>query len=263
MIEGALYPPEQAEIVFLGLPLEVTQVWRSGVKNFPRVFRECINHMEGEEVFDKHKTCDLGDIKAKNYSEFETKFNEAMEEFNEKAFYVFLGGEHLASLPVIKHYYHKFKPTILRLDAHADMRDEYEGKKHSRASVYSRILEFIPKNKIIQVGLRSYSEECREKSKDIKSFRNTEGVLKEVKSPVLIDLDFDVLSLSDAPGVSVPEPYGLSLNSVTDLLINIIKKHKTLGIIITEINESEVGITSVNAAGLVMKLLKEVLRSGD
>lgn len=55
--------------------------------------------------------------------------------------------------------------SVLHFDAHSDLREEYEGSKYSHASIFARVLEFFPANKLTQVGIRA---QCIEESRLIK-----------------------------------------------------------------------------------------------
>jgi agmatinase len=102
-------------------------------------------------------------------------------------FLVVFGGEHSVSSGIAKDYCEKFKNlTVLQIDAHADLRDEYEGTKYNHACTMRRIRELGVN--VVQVGIRSYSlEEHEFKKKDevknmaISGFPKSQNELNSVR----------------------------------------------------------------------------------
>jgi agmatinase len=77
----------------------------------------------------------------------------------EEKFLCMLGGEHSVSAPVIRAHAEKFHNiSILQIDAHADLRDEYDGTPHSHASIMARVVKDL-RIPSVQVGIRSISAE--------------------------------------------------------------------------------------------------------
>ena len=86
-------------------------------------------------------------------------YEEAKRLLKSGKFLCLLGGEHSVSAPVIRAHAEKFHNiSILQIDAHADLRDEYDGTKHSHASIMARCVRDL-KIPAVQVGIRSLSSE--------------------------------------------------------------------------------------------------------
>jgi len=140
---------------------------------------------------------------------------------------VMLGGEHSISLGAVQALKDKFpKLKVLQLDAHADLRESYQGSPYSHASVARRISEICP---LIQVGIRSMSKEesdflpqskVKSYSADFalekKDWRET--ICKNLSGDVFVTIDLDVFDPSIMPSTGTPEPGGLYWQDVLSLL---------------------------------------------
>jgi len=144
---------------------------------------------------------------------------------NAKKLPVILGGDHLITLPVIEEILQFYPDTsLIHLDAHTDLRDDYLGERFSHSTVVKRIQSLLKKGRIFQIGIRSGTEvefEEAEKMRSIvslgkNSFRSMMDYLKE--RPVYITLDLDVFDPSLIPGVGTPEPGGLTFQEFIPLL---------------------------------------------
>lgn len=132
---------------------------------------------------------------------------------------VLLGGEHTVTCGAIAALRDRHKDCgVIQFDAHADLRDSYEGSKYSHACVMRRIHEQgIP---IFQIGTRSYSIEERDyrKEKNI-SYLDAETIWRDghqltlpedFPKKVYITFDIDGLDSSVLPATGTPVPGGLS-----------------------------------------------------
>ncbi|MBX3394642.1 MAG: agmatinase [Phycisphaerae bacterium] len=139
-----------------------------------------------------------------------------------------LGGEHSITSALVRAVASKHrKLSVLQIDAHADLRDEYEGTRYSHAAVMRRVLDLkIP---VIPVGIRNYSlEEHRfMQSHDFKPIsaretrNNPDWIMQAVDSlseSVYVTIDIDGFDPAYAPGTGTPEPGGLDWFQVSDLL---------------------------------------------
>jgi agmatinase len=138
-----------------------------------------------------------------------------------------LGGEHSLSLGIVRAFKEEFPQlSVLQLDAHADLRQEYLGTKYGQASVMRRIFELCP---IVQVGVRSLSWEEKEfltqhkmrpfYMSDLESNAfQVEQILALLSENVYITIDVDVLDPSIMPAVGTPEPGGMQWQQLLSLL---------------------------------------------
>lgn len=160
------------------------------------------------------------------------------------------GGDHSVSQGLIKAVGEKYKGDygLFHLDAHADLRREYEGFKYSHASVMFNVLKLdkAPK-KIVQVGIRDFCREEYEliqKEERVECFFDDwiytemfkgrpwaelcEEIISKLPERVYVSLDVDVLSRTYAPDTGTPVPGGLSFNQTLYLLAELKRQDKKL-----------------------------------
>jgi agmatinase len=140
---------------------------------------------------------------------------------------VMLGGEHSITLGAVQAVIEKYPElTVLQFDAHADLRDTYQGSPYSHACVARRISEICP---LVQVGIRSMSKEEGEflPQSKVKSYsadfvlekKNwAETVCKDLRGDVFITIDLDVFDPSIMPATGTPEPGGIYWKDILHLL---------------------------------------------
>ena len=137
-----------------------------------------------------------------------------------------LGGDHAISYPVIRAVARRHQPlTVLHLDAHSDLYDEFEGQRHSHASPFARLMEEGQVHRLVQVGIRSMTAHLRTQVARFGvevygpvQWRDALPVIASLGGPVYVSLDLDVLEPMLAPGLSHPEPGGLLVREVLELL---------------------------------------------
>lgn len=180
---------------------------------------------------------------------------------------LFLGGDHSITYPVIKAFAKKYKDlTILHLDAHPDLYDEFEGNKFSHACPFARIMEGGYAKRLVQVGIRTMNEHQREQAKrfgvEVIEMKDWNAQLRfEFDGPVYISLDMDAIDPAFAPGVSHHEPGGFSTREILSILQNI--NANVVGADLVEFNPARdtSGITAMLAAKLYKELLDLLLMS--
>lgn len=157
---------------------------------------------------------------------------------------VMLGGEHSITFGAVQALKEKYPNlSVLQLDAHADLRDSYQGSPFSHASVARRISEICP---LTQVGIRSMSTEEGDfipKSK-VKSYSADfvaenkdwcEKVCKNLKGDIFVTIDLDVFDPSIMPSTGTPEPGGLYWRDVLKLLKSVSKSCRIRGFDVVEL----------------------------
>lgn len=163
-------------------------------------------------------------------------------------FPIILGGDHSISSTVFRALT-EFYPGLacIQIDAHADLRDEYEGNKHSHACVMARIREMT--SSALQIGIRSMSVEEAELIKKKKllvctmnDFRNhlfdINYSLQTLDNPVYITFDVDALDWSIVASTGTPEPGGFYWDEIITLLFEIFKNKNVIGFDIVELSYS-------------------------
>jgi agmatinase len=183
-------------------------------------------------------------------------------------FVVVIGGEHSVSVGAVQAHAKKYPGmTVLQLDAHSDLRSEYEGSKYNHACVMARVKEICP---IVQVGIRSMdiSEKPaldRERvflAEDIHSgAADVNKIMGMLTDRVYITIDLDVFDPSIMPSTGTPEPGGLSWYGVLSLLKRVFDHSTVVGFDIVELCpvESNWG-PDFMAAKLIYKLLSYKFR---
>lgn len=129
---------------------------------------------------------------------------------------VILGGEHTVTIGVVRALAGRHGGmAVLQLDAHTDLRDEYEGQRVSHATVMKRILDFVAPGSVVAAGIRAGTREEFRLSTGLRHSTQRLAIPPEVWTwlegrPVYITIDIDVLDPADAPGTGNPEPEGVS-----------------------------------------------------
>jgi agmatinase len=248
-------PPEfsrlkDAAIVVLPVPFERSTSWLEGTRGGPLAILEASGqveyyNMETQTEVHKHGIFTDQPLKAGSAEELIRVLSEKVGKFLDMGkFVVVLGGEHSISLAPVKTALERFEPlTILHLDAHSDMRDEYLGDPNSHACVMARVQELT--KDIAMVGVRSMdsSELGRLKNVKLLSARDFLRATQEEKSAfihslsnnVYLSFDVDVLDPSIMPSTGTPEPGGLHWYGVLDFLKELFRLKNVVGMDVVEL----------------------------
>lgn len=181
-------------------------------------------------------------------------------------FLIGLGGEHSISTGLVKAVRAKYKDLcVLQIDAHADLRESYQGSPYSHASVMRRIHDLgVP---AVAVGIRNYSAEegrfIKTARKPIFSGRlccQSATWINEVVAllgpHVYVTIDIDGFDPAYAPGTGTPEPGGLDWYQVADLLAAIASKRKIVAADLVEVRPIPPNnVTEFLAAKLLYRLI--------
>ena len=181
-------------------------------------------------------------------------------------FLIGLGGEHGISSALVRAVRSKHKNlSVLQIDAHADLRSEYQNSPYSHASVMRRIHELgVP---YVGVGIRSHSAEearfIRQAKIPLLSARTChespdwiDDVVSRLGPAVYVTIDIDGFDPAYAPGTGTPEPGGLNWFQVTDLLAAVARTHKIVAADVTEVRPlPENTVTEFLAARLVHRVM--------
>ena len=187
---------------------------------------------------------------------------------------VTVGGEHSVSLGPIRAL-KKLTPrlTVLQVDAHCDLRDEYAGTRHGHACVMRRVLEDVGAF-VVQVGVRALSREeaCLVAAERVKTFFARDlarefasaipRVISAVSTPhVYLSVDVDGFDPSVVPGTGTPEPGGLGWWDVLALARALASARRILAFDVVETLPSAGQVVSEFAAArLIYKIMGYVVR---
>jgi len=266
-----------SKIVIVPVPYESTTCYISGTKEGPWAIINASRHME---LYDIDKEKDISKAGIFTLEELEPSKNSPKETIlrienvitkilDDGKTPVILGGEHSISLGSISAFKKKYARnlSVLQLDAHTDLRNEFEGTKFHHGCVMRRVVDDL-KLSVTQVGIRSLSEEEANYLKDSKKNNvfydkkySTEEVIGTLKENVYLTLDLDVLDPSVMPAVGTPEPGGLDWDEVSNLLKEVSQNRKIVGADIVELSPIP-GFIAPNflAAKLVYKIISYVLK---
>ncbi|KPK48467.1 MAG: hypothetical protein AMJ77_00040 [Dehalococcoidia bacterium SM23_28_2] len=156
-----------------------------------------------------------------------------------------LGGEHTLAVGAVRAYRQRVDSlSVLALDAHADLRQEYLGTPYNHACVLRRLLDDgCP---LVQVGLRSATREEHDLIRQrklpffsIQAYRALAGdpreVLSRLSENVYVTIDLDVFDPSQMAAVGTPEPGGLLWDEVVGLLAAVAREKRIVGFDVTEL----------------------------
>lgn len=261
---------DTAKIVILPVPYDGTSTWGKGADKGPEAIIEASANMELYDLETDLEAYKQNIFTAKPVIEkgapekMVKKVKATVGEFlRQGKFMVTLGGEHSVTAGVVQAYALKYKNlSVLQLDAHSDLRSEYQGSKYSHASVMSRVRELCP---IVQVGIRStdisekpfidktrvfFAEEIYNKTDWM------DKAISKLTDEVYITIDLDVFDPGILPSTGTPEPGGLSWYQTLEFLKKVVSQRELVGFDVVELcpNKNERS-SDFLAAKLIYKLL--------
>lgn len=260
--------------VVIGCGYDGTTSFRPGTRRGPDAIRAV--SVVGIETYSPRQGADLEDIHFADLGNVEVPYGapepaaEALKSATEailerSGIPVILGGEHSLTPGALAAVFAKYPDLlVIQFDAHADLRDEWNGNHSSHANAMRRTLDFLPADRLLQVGIRSGTrDEFMEMEKHKRLIAPTTEALKGAivarsaeSSPVYITFDLDCFDPSLLPGTGTPEPGGIFWHQFEELC-QICKSLNIVGIDIVELapNLDQSEVSAVVAA----KLLREWL----
>jgi len=261
---------ETSKVVILPTPYDSTTDWRSGSKDGPMAIIDASGYLElyDPELDRETYLCGihtLPELKPSMKGPEETVervYNVAGDLVQKGKFVVMLGGEHSLTVGMVKAFKEGFpRLSVLQLDAHADLRHEYQGTQYSHACVMRRVLECCP---IVQVGIRSLSQEERQflDQNKMRPFfapldqTSTQEILSSLSEEVYITIDLDVLDPSIMSAVGTPQPGGMGWYEILSLLRQVAEQKTIVGFDLMELCPKEGPVScAFLAAKLAYKLI--------
>jgi agmatinase len=277
---GAIDPQDhhysESRIAVLPIPYEATTSFGKGTGNGPREIIHASRYIELHDEELKGDVSQRGIFTLPEVQSVVSSPAQMVEEIHRAAktildqgkYLVALGGEHTITPPLVKAHREKYPDlTVLQIDAHADLRDSFEGSEYSHACAMRRVLELA---RGVQVGIRSISSEEIEAlpslptsilyAHEIQSSPHWINEVSEALSDdVYITVDLDGLDPSIMPAVGTPEPGGLDWYQVCGLVRDVASRHQVVGFDVNELAPIP-GFSAPNflAAKLVYKMLSYV-----
>ena len=282
---------DAAKVVILPIPYEATTTYRQGCENGPDAILEASHQVEYyDEELDREIGCELGiythaaiaDTRNEGVSAEEmlkVTQETVYKLIQDGKFVIALGGEHSITTGVVAAYRQAYPQevfTVVQIDAHGDLRNEYEGSIHNHACVMRRIVDMdLP---TVQVGIRAICKEEADliKEKNLIVFRAREiayqpdwidrAIAAIPTQKVFLTIDLDGIDPTLIPGVGTPEPGGLNWYALTLFLRRVIETHQVIGLDIMELAPVVDSVVSqFTAAKLIYKLIgyKAFVKSSD
>ncbi|MDX2199112.1 MAG: agmatinase [Phycisphaerae bacterium] len=268
-----------AKVAVLPIPYDATTSYAVGTRDGPRAIITASQQVElydeglgRETITDGIVTLDpvTPDVSGPKAT-LDAIYRAAAPVVRAGKFLLSLGGEHSISSGLVRAVAEKHKKlSVLQIDAHADLRDEYQGSPFSHAAVMRRIHDMgVP---AVAVGIRNYSRDeatfIRKAKKPIFSAawcRETpdwiERVLEPLTDNVYVTIDIDGFDPAFAPGTGTPEPGGMDWFQVTKLLARLAETRRIVSADIVEVRPIPPNhVTEFLAARLAHRLLGLAVR---
>jgi len=240
---------QEAKVVVFPVPYDGTSTWIKGADKGPESILEASANMELYDIETDSQVYTEGIFTTDPASAFSSPESMAMEVeerisdfITDGKFPVLLGGEHSVSIGAIRAFAkHIDDISILQLDAHTDLRQEYEGSKYNHACVMARAQEVAP---IVQVGIRSMCQEEKPYVDDKRIFYNhqirkekdwMQQASERLTKKVYITIDLDVFDPSIMPSTGTPEPDGLFFREVIEFIKIVNQAHDIVGFDVVEL----------------------------
>jgi arginase len=218
----------------LGIPWDASSSFQRGAAAAPQRIREALrspssnswnergDDLDAPGILEDAGDVSLGDAAAAARDAMEAAVRGMLQRDRRP---LLLGGDHSITYPVLRAFREQRPHTILHFDAHGDLYDSFEGDRYSHACPFARIMEEQLTGRLIQVGVRTLTAHQREQAAKFHveifgpdRWREVLPVVASLSGPVYVSLDIDVLEPMLAPGLSHPEPGGLTVRDVLDVL---------------------------------------------
>ncbi len=260
----------EAQGVILPIPYEATTSYGKGTAQAPQALIEASAYVElydevrdsepaarsgssvgtetDSEVISKYWTSAPVDIVEALEPAMTAIFQRAKELVDPSRFLCSIGGEHSITGPLVKaHLAHFPDLHVLQIDAHADLRDQYEGSPLSHASAMARVVDQV-ENRLTQVGIRSICAEDRQAMRErrlhtffAQGLRGKpaaswiQEVIDTLGPQVYLTVDVDGLDPAVIPSTGTPEPGGLTWWEAVELIRAVGSQRQLVGADITEL----------------------------
>lgn len=267
----------QPLIHLIGVPTDINSSFERGAAQAPAAIREALwsdrgnlSTASGLEIGTDINLVDRGDLVLGDVDSIadDTVITSAIADtMAEGAVPLSLGGDHAVTFPLVAAVAAKHGPvTILHFDAHPDLYDDFEGNPRSHASPFARIMEAGHATRLVQIGIRTLTRHCQGQATrfgvEIISMENFHpNQVPVLDGPLYISIDLDGIDPSEAPGVSHPEPGGLT---VREVLAGLSKQSANIvGADIVELNPTRDvnGVTAILAAKFVREVAALITRN--
>lgn len=265
---------ESADIYILPIPLEKTVSYKQGTAYAPEAILEASNQLEYYEEDEKWCPLDymtiqvapMFDCDSDDMPALHQKLTETVKNIPKDNLLIGLGGEHAITPSLIQGRIDE-PVSVIFLDAHADLREQYQGSIYSHACPAYRLWK--DKHDLYLIGVRSiYKKEAEliEKEENIRLYTDREvhrnfpkllEDLQKLKGPVWLSIDMDAFDPALVAGVGTPQPGGIHWFHALDILYAVIfnKNINLIGLDIVELVPDANKVSEMVAAKLVQKAI--------
>jgi agmatinase len=241
---------ETSRVVILPVPYDSTTTARAGAREGPSAIIHASQDLEAYDLalgFDTthHGIHTLPDLapQSDSPSAMVDRIEGAVGSLlDDGKFVVTLGGEHTVAVGAVRAHAKRYpEMSVLNVDAHADLRDEYLDSKYNHACAVRRIVETC---EVVQVGMRSASADqldfIRERGLTFltpAAYRllGASELVGKLSRDVYVDIDVDGIDPSQMAAVGTPEPGGLFYDELIDLVTKLAEGHRIVGFGMTEL----------------------------
>jgi len=272
---------DRAHVVILPIPFEATTTYRRGCENGPAAILDASQQVEYYDddhdremwevgIYTHDAIADTrGDRPVSSEEMLKVTQSTVFKLIQDGKFVISLGGEHSITAGIVEAY-RQANPnepfTVVQIDAHGDLRHEYEGSIHNHACVMKRVVDMgLP---TVQVGIRSI---CKEEAELIRDKQLTVIRARDIAlqsdwmdrawagirtDKVFLTIDLDGIDPTLMPGVGTPEPGGLHWFALLTFLQRIFEQHDVIGADVMELAPiADSVVSEFTAAKLVYKLI--------
>lgn len=216
----------------IGLPYDASSSFLRGPAQAPALIREALHSPAGNswtealvDLSGPDGLGDAGDLDLPPTPEFVTLIEAGIARLlDDSARPIALGGDHAVTWPVLRAVGRRHPGlTVLHIDAHPDLYEDFEGDRLSHACPFARVMEEGLVKRLVQVGIRTMSGPQRQQADrygvetiDMRAW--SRGERPTLQGPIYLSLDLDGLDPAFAPGVSHREPGGLTVREALSLI---------------------------------------------
>lgn len=274
-MDEELYDLEHARYVLLPVPYDGTSTFVKGADKGPQAILDASDSLELYDVQYQKEACNAGIHTDHHDYDFSTPdamvksvYHRVKHFMDMQKFPILLGGEHSVSVGAIKAMSEQYEDlTVLQIDAHADLRDEYHDSIYNHACVMCRAQDYV---RVVHVGIRNV---CTEEMHNLvpenvfyahEIFDNDNWMDKAVERltrNVYVTFDLDGLDPSILPATGTPLPGGLQWYPTLRFLDKVFRQRHVVGFDVVELcPQPDNKVSDVLAATLVYKMInmKEV-----
>ena len=269
-MDEELYDLEHARYVLLPVPYDGTSTFVKGADKGPQAILDASDSLELYDVQYQIEACNAGIHTDQHTYDLSSPDNmvqsvyQRVKHFMEmQKFSILLGGEHSVSVGAIKAMSEQYEDlTVLQIDAHADLRDEYHDSIYNHACVMRHAQDYA---RVVQVGIRNV---CTEEMHNLvpenvfyaHDIYNTEEwmdrAVERLTQNVYVTFDLDGLDPSILPATGTPLPGGLQWYPTLRFLDKVFRQRNVVGFDVVELcPQPDNKVSDVLAATLVYKMI--------